>query len=176
MHFNYSWNFLQLLNFCKWNDFLDTGWPGWVFLPNSADSFLETVVVCENCAKSNLNRAAVRAFFIATSLQPTWDLFKLNQMLLMELMVLINDGIRYSVMVKLYWVEDKWGITGHPSMRANATRFTPESITAKLNFTCNIDYWRHVSKIKIYHNCHIYIFTQPCCVYTSHQSSAWRWL
>ena len=40
-------------------------------------------------------------------------------------------------MVKLYWVEDKWGITGHPSMRANATRFTPESITAKLNFTCN---------------------------------------
>ena len=83
----------------------------------------------------------------------------------------------YSVMVKLYWVEDKWGITGQPSMRANATRFTPESITAKLNFTCNcIDYWRHVSKIKIYHNCHIYIFTQPCCVYTSHQSSAWRWL
>ena len=174
MHFNYSWNFLQLLIFCKWNDFLDTGWPGWVFLPNSADSFLETVVVLWKC-KVQPEQSGSASFFycniIATNLR----------FVLLQIESNAADGVDgsykwwYSVMVKLYWVEDKWGITGHPSMRANATRFTPESITAKLNFTC-IDYWRHASKIKIYHKCHIYIFTQPCWVYTSHQSSAWRWL
>ena len=95
-------------------------WPGWLIFPS--------------IPVSNPKSAAVRAFFMATSVQPTFwkiNLFS-SKKSLWDLLLVTN----FRLCVYLCGMEHL--LTGQPSILTNATKFAPISIIARLKFTWKI--------------------------------------
>ena len=77
-------------------------------------------------------------------------------LLLTYVMKVINSDGKDNNSDRKWLLNEGCLLTGHPSMRAKATRFTPESITAKENFT-----YESVDQILLSDKCALFVFHCP---------------